>query len=92
MIDVSTYLIAINLITFLFYGIDKLKAIHHKYRISEKMLFTLVILGGFFGGFIGMLIFHHKTKKPLFKYGVPVTCIAWVIILAYLVQNKNVIL
>ncbi len=57
------YLLAINLITFIIYGIDKYKSIKHKYRISENTLIILAILGGSLGAFFGMIIFHHKTKK-----------------------------
>ena len=40
-------------------------------RISEKALFTLVLLGGGVGGILGMYIFHHKTQKPRFVVGFP---------------------
>ena len=60
------YIVGINLITFLIYGIDKYNAVHKKYRVSEKSLFTLSILGGSIGAIIGMRCFHHKTRKILF--------------------------
>ena len=74
------YLLAINLITFIIYGIDKYKSIKHKYRISEATLIILAILGGPFGAFLGMIIFHHKTKKKKFMI-IPVIMLMWVYIL-----------
>lgn len=56
----------INLINFILYGIDKKRAKKNKYRISEKYLLALSILGAPLGAILGMLIFHHKTKKIYF--------------------------
>ena len=67
--------------TFIIYGIDKYKSIKHQYRISEKTLIILPILGGSFGAFIGMIIFHHKTKKKKFIILIPVIMLLWVYIL-----------
>lgn len=60
------YLIAINIITFLVMGLDKWKAKHGSWRI-QTTLFTLVLFGGGIGGILGMIVFHHKTKKQNFK-------------------------
>lgn len=65
------YLLVINGIAFLLFGIDKKKAIHHAYRIPERILILASILGGSYGAWIGMLVFHHKTRKPLFRYAIP---------------------
>jgi len=75
------YLLAINLITFIIYGIDKYKSIKHKYRISENTLIILAILGGSLGAFFGMIIFHHKTKKKKFIILIPIILLLWVYIL-----------
>jgi len=74
------YLIIINIITFIIYGIDKYKSIKNKYRISEATLIILAILGGTFGAFFGMITFHHKTKKKKFII-IPVIMLIWVYIL-----------
>lgn len=60
------YLIIINIITFVFYGIDKFLAVKHYYRISEKLLYLFSILGGALGSLFGMLLFRHKTLKLKF--------------------------
>ncbi len=61
------YLLLINSVTFLVYGLDKWMATQQKWRISEKKLLSLVVAGGTIGGVLGMLIFRHKTKKKSFK-------------------------
>ena len=65
------YLAAINVITFLVYGIDKLKAKKGKWRIPEATLLLLAIVGGSIGAWTGMKVWHHKTMHKKFKYGVP---------------------
>ena len=64
---INYYLIAINIYQFLLMGLDKLLAIKHKNRISEKMLLTNSFIGGSIGSIIGMYTFRHKTKKLKFK-------------------------
>ena len=66
------YLITINIITFITYGIDKAKARKGAWRIPEKTLIGLAVAGGSIGALAGMSFFHHKTRKPLFKIGIPV--------------------
>ncbi len=60
------YYLAINLTAFTFMYIDKKKAIKDKYRIPEKTLFTLSLIGGFVGSHLGMETFRHKTKHMKF--------------------------
>jgi uncharacterized membrane protein YsdA (DUF1294 family) len=48
--------------------VDKLKAIYHKYRISEVTLLTTSFLGGSIGGFLGMFLFRHKIRKLYFHF------------------------
>lgn len=54
------------------FGIDKYKAIHQAYRISEKVLFMIALIGGAYGAYVAMYLFHHKTRKTMFKFGMPV--------------------
>lgn len=58
-------IILINIITFIMYGVDKFKSKLDFYRISEKTLLTLSVMGGL-GGFAGMQVFRHKTRKSIF--------------------------
>ena len=82
--NVIIYIIAINIIAFLAMFIDKKKAQRGSYRISEKALFTLVLLGGGIGGIAGMYVFRHKTKKTKFVFGFPAILILEIIGLIYL--------
>lgn len=65
------YLAGINIMTFIVYGIDKWKAKHLKWRISEATLLGLAIIGGSIGAWLGMKTWHHKTMHWKFKYGIP---------------------
>lgn len=65
------YLAAMNVVTFFLYGIDKLKAKHSKWRISEATLIWLSVFGGSIGAWLGMKTWRHKTLHKKFKYGIP---------------------
>ena len=65
------YLLAINLVAFVTMGLDKWKARRDKWRVPEKTLFLLVIIGGSLGGILGMFAFRHKTKHWYFRFGFP---------------------
>ena len=65
------YIAIINLYGFLIMYLDKKRAIKGKWRIPESRLFITVLLLGSLGIFLGMKLFHHKTKHWYFKYGVP---------------------
>ena len=80
------YLIVINVVTFLVYGIDKWKAKQGSWRISEATLMVLAIVGGSIGALLGMKIWHHKTMHKKFKYGLPLILLAQ-IALIYLFCN-----
>ena len=64
------YLAAVNLVTFTVYGVDKAKARRGAWRVPEKTLFLLPLLGGSVGALLGMLIFRHKTKHWYFVWGI----------------------
>ena len=68
------YLLIINVVTFFVYGIDKYKAKHAKWRISETTLLLLAAIGGSIGAWCGMKVWHHKTMHKKLKYGVYSFC------------------
>ena len=82
------YLIAINVITFLTYGIDKLKAKKGKWRIPESTLLLLAIIGGSIGAWLGIKVWHHKTLHKKFKYGIPLIVIAQIAIAVYIFREN----
>ena len=73
---VLIYLVIINVVTFFMYGIDKWNAKKSKMRIRETALLGLAVLGGSVGAWLGMKVWHHKTKHKKFKYGLPLILLA----------------
>lgn len=64
-------------------GIDKWRAIHNRWRISEKSLFFVALIGGSIGMLAGMYLFHHKTKKYRFSIGIPAILALQLLILLF---------
>ena len=82
------YLLAINAVTFIVYGIDKYKAKKAKWRISEATLLLLAVLGGSIGAWIGMKVSStYKTMHKKFKYGIPAILLIQIALMAYLHMN-----
>ena len=78
------YLLAVNITSFLLYGIDKYKAKKGRLRISEATLLLMAVIGGSIGAWVGMRIWHHKTMHKKFKYGIPLIIIMQIALVAYL--------
>ena len=81
------YLLVINAVTFIVYGIDKYKAKKAKWRISEATLLLLAVLGGSIGARMGMKVWRHKTMHKKFKYGIPAILLIQIALMAYLHMN-----
>jgi uncharacterized membrane protein YsdA (DUF1294 family) len=60
------YYVLLNIGVAVLYLVDKIKAIGHHWRISEKTLLLPAVIGGAFGGLVGMLVFRHKTRHANF--------------------------
>lgn len=84
---VAYYLICINILTFLVYGIDKWKARNGKWRISEATLLLLAVIGGSVGAWAGMSVWHHKTLHKKFRYGVPLILIIQVALITFMLYR-----
>lgn len=78
------YFTAINLLTFIVWGIDKKKAAAGQWRVPEKTLFLLIAAGGGLGALAGMLLFRHKTRKPVFQAVAVASSILYLIVWAKL--------
>ena len=74
------YLLIINAVSFLLMLTDKIKAKKNKWRIPEKVLFLVAILGGSVGSLLGMYLFRHKTKHFSFLLGMPLIFAAQILI------------
>lgn len=83
-IVILIYLVVMNIIGFASMGIDKSKAKRGAWRIPEKTLFLIAILGGSIGSIVGMKQFRHKTKHKTFTIGMPAIFIIQVIIILYI--------
>ena len=81
------YLVMINVVAFITYGIDKLKARRNKWRIPESTLLLLAMIGGSAGAWLGLKVWHHKTLHKKFKYGIPLIFIVQVAFCIYLLSN-----
>ena len=84
------YIVGVNILAFLVYGIDKWRAKKGKWRISEATLLLLAIIGGSIGAWLGMKVWHHKTMHKKFKYGVPAILIIQIILIGYSNFTPNV--
>jgi uncharacterized membrane protein YsdA (DUF1294 family) len=72
----AAYLIAVNLAAFAVFGADKRRARKDRWRVPERTLFLLALLGGSAGAWLGMLAFRHKTRHWYFCLGIPLILIA----------------
>lgn len=75
------YLLLINVVSFLIFGLDKMLAKSNSRRVPEKILFLLALLGGALGAMIGMEVWRHKRRKVGFYLGIVVILLGWIIIL-----------
>lgn len=77
------YIVVINLVSFMMFGIDKYKARRGQWRISEATLLAVAAIGGSIGAWMGMKVWHHKTLHSKFRYGVPIMLLAHIALMAY---------
>jgi uncharacterized membrane protein YsdA (DUF1294 family) len=75
-------LAGVSVVTFTLWGVDKAAAVSGNWRIPERTLLGLTLLGGAAGAGLGMVLFHHKTRKPPFK-GVVLAALITQIVVAF---------
>ncbi len=80
------YLLLINLLGFVLYGLDKAKSKGRGRRIPERVLLWVARLGGGVGCWMGMMLFRHKTKHDRFMALVPLWTVLWAVVLALLAR------
>ena len=80
-------LVAVNLVSFTLYGLDKLKAKKGLWRIRESTLLLIAVLGGSLGALLGMEVFRHKTKHAKFKVLVPLFLILHIALGVYIFKS-----
>ncbi len=84
---IGIYLAVVNLLGFLFMGIDKWKAVNHAWRIPEASLFLIALIGGSIGSILGMQLFRHKTKHWYFVWGMPAILVCQILLVFFLLRG-----
>ncbi len=81
------YLALINVISFIVCGADKSAAKRNNWRVPEKTLFLLAIVGGSIGVWAGMYFFRHKTKHWYFVWGIPAILVIQVVLVVLIITK-----
>src|SRR5689334_9542317 len=55
-----------SIVTFAVYGLDKGSAKLDAWRVSERTLHLMSLLGGFGGAALGLVFWQHKFRKGIF--------------------------
>lgn len=78
------YFIAVNFIGIAVMASDKIRSMEHRFRTPESVLMAIAVIGGSIGCILGMVIFHHKTRKRKFRVGLPailgIQIILWILL------------
>ena len=82
----AIYLAVMNVIGVAVMWSDKRRARLHRWRIPEKVLFGVSLLGGSVGTWAGMYLFRHKTKHWYFVVGMPLILVCQAALAIYLVH------
>ena len=80
---IVVYILIVNIVAIVVYGVDKLKAKKNKWRISENTLLLIALVGGSIGAYLAMKLWRHKTNHKKFKYGIPLIIVFQLVVLAY---------
>lgn len=78
------YLLIMNLSGFVSMGLDKAKAKRGAWRVPEKTLFFIALMGGSIGSITGMYHFRHKTKHKSFVVGMPLILVLQAVLCIFL--------
>lgn len=78
--------ILLNVLSFIIMHYDKNNARRGKKRVSETSLLTMAAIGGSVSMLIAMYVYHHKTNKILFKYGIPLIIILQIALIICLIK------
>lgn len=80
------YCILINILSFAIMGIDKRRAVRHRWRIPERTIFLAALSGGSLGALLGMWIFWHKIRNKAFIFGLPVILVLQLVLFFVIVS------
>lgn len=82
----AIYLVVMNVLGVAVMWSDKRRARLHRWRIPEKVLFGVSLLGGSAGTWAGMYLFRHKTKHWYFVVGMPIILVCQAALAIYLMR------
>ena len=88
---VLAYIFFINTVGIVLMYCDKKRAVKGEWRIKEKTLFNIALLGGSIGILLGSKQFHHKTHHKLFKYGIPAIITFQIAVLIFAVYCRSLL-
>jgi uncharacterized membrane protein YsdA (DUF1294 family) len=71
LLSLVSYMLLMSVVLFVLMGVDKKRAARNEWRIKERTLFFIALIGGALGGIAGMRVFRHKTKHASFAVGMP---------------------
>lgn len=83
------YLVLVNVIAFTVFGADKHRAQKDRWRVPERTLFLLAVIGGSLGALLGMRVFRHKTRHWYFRLFIPLILLLQIAIPVALWLHKN---
>ncbi|PIT88597.1 MAG: DUF1294 domain-containing protein [Candidatus Magasanikbacteria bacterium CG10_big_fil_rev_8_21_14_0_10_36_32] len=86
-IVLAWYLLVINFLTFFFYGVDKAKSAAKAWRISERTLLIMALVGGSIGAMTGIKLFRHKTQKNSFLAWLAIILILQITLVYFLITH-----
>ena len=86
---VAGYLGLLSLLSFTLMGVDKARAQRKEWRIPERTLLLTALLGGAAGGWLGMRVFHHKTRHWYFRFGLPALFLLHLALLILLIRQAG---
>ncbi len=86
---IIVYGLAISALTYAAYFYDKSAARQDGRRISEATLLQLAFVGGAPAALAAMHMLRHKTRKPVFRYGVPMMVLLQTIAIGYFIATKQ---
>ncbi len=71
------WLLIQSIVTLFYFGYDKQQAQRGGWRVPERALHGMSLLGGFAGAWLGMVLFRHKTRKPIFRWMMVLSAVLW---------------
>lgn len=78
-----SYLLILNILSFLLIRKDKIYAKKYKRRIRESTIIYSIIFGGMLGAHISMKLYHHKTKKKYFIFLIYISYMIWMLLISF---------